>query len=152
MFGKKVLIGLLSVLLVLSNLTAVFGKTTVTFWHSHTGATDRASIQRIVDEFNKQNPDIEVKVTIVPGSETDVSKLLTAIAGGVAPDVYLVDRFTAAQRAVAGVLEALNNLTTSKEFLNSRDNTLALLGTKLVGMEKYGYYHLIQTQELYTID
>lgn len=116
MFGKKVLVFLLSVVLVLGTLTSVFGKTTVTFWHSHSGATDRAAIQKIVDEFNKQNPDIEVKVTIVPGAETDVSKLLTAIAGGVAPDVYLVDRFTAAQRAVSGVLEPLNNLTTSKEI------------------------------------
>ena len=116
MFSKKLVIGFISVLLVLSSLTLAFGKTTVTFWSSHSGATDKASIQRIVDEFNKQNPDIEVKVTIVPGSETDVTKLLTAIAGGVAPDVYLVDRFTAAQRAVAGVLEPLNSLTTADEI------------------------------------
>ncbi|HOL55407.1 MAG TPA: ABC transporter substrate-binding protein, partial [bacterium] len=81
MFGKKILVMLLSVLLVLGSLTLAFGKTTVTFWSSHSGEPDRTSIQRIVDEFNKQNPDIEVKVTIVPGSETDVSKLLTAVAG-----------------------------------------------------------------------
>lgn len=116
MFGKKLLIGFISALLVLSSLTFAFGKTTVTFWSSHSGEPDRTSIQHIVDEFNKQNPDIEVKVTIVPGSETDVSKLLTAIAGGVAPDIYLVDRFTAAQRAVAGVLEPLNDLTTADEI------------------------------------
>jgi len=116
MFGKKILVMLLSVLLVLGSLTLAFGKTTVTFWSSHSGEPDRTSIQRIVDEFNKQNPDIEVKVTIVPGSETDVSKLLTAVAGGVAPDVYLVDRFTAAQRAVAGVLEPLNNFATADEI------------------------------------
>ncbi len=116
MLGKKVLIGILSVLLVLSGFALAFGKTTVTFWSSHSGDPDRFSIQRIVDEFNEQNPDIEVKVTIVPGAETDIAKLLTAIAGGVAPDVYLLDRFTTAQRAVAGVLEPLNDLTDEAEI------------------------------------
>lgn len=53
MFGKKILVMLLSVLLVLGSLTLAFGKTTVTFWSSHSGEPDRTSIQRIVDEFNK---------------------------------------------------------------------------------------------------
>jgi hypothetical protein len=38
-------------------------------------------------------------MTIVPGSETDVAKLVTSIRGGVAPDVYMADRFTVPQRA-----------------------------------------------------
>ena len=44
-------------------------------------------------------------MTIVKGSETDTSKLQTAIRGGVAPDVYEVDRFIVAQRAQEGVVE-----------------------------------------------
>lgn len=35
----------------------------------------------------------------VPGDETDVSKLMTAVRGGVGPDVYHLDRFTTSQRA-----------------------------------------------------
>jgi multiple sugar transport system substrate-binding protein len=46
-------------------------------------------------------------MTIVPGSETDIAKLLTSIRGGVGPDVYLVDRFTVAQRANEGVVSEL---------------------------------------------
>ena len=46
-------------------------------------------------------------MTIVPGSETDVAKLITSIRGGVAPDVYMADRFTVAQRAAEGVLAEL---------------------------------------------
>ena len=46
-------------------------------------------------------------MTIVPGAETDVAKLLTSIRGGVAPDVYMADRFTVPQRAAEGVLEEL---------------------------------------------
>ena len=61
----------------------------------------------IVEAFNTANPDICVKMTIVPGAETDIAKLLTSIRGGVAPDVYMADRFTVAQRAAEGVLDQL---------------------------------------------
>jgi multiple sugar transport system substrate-binding protein len=64
-------------------------------------------MQEMVDAFNAAHPDICVKMTIVPGTETDVAKLLAAIRGGAAPDVYLVDRFTIPQRASEGVVEEI---------------------------------------------
>jgi multiple sugar transport system substrate-binding protein len=82
------------------------GATEVKFWTEHTPpASD--SLANIVDAFNQANPDICVKMSIVPGSETDIAKLLTAIRGGAAPDVYLADRFTVPQRASEGVLAEL---------------------------------------------
>jgi multiple sugar transport system substrate-binding protein len=80
--------------------------TVVKFWTSHT-PPDTDSLTNIVNAFNAANPDICVKMTIVPGSETDVAKLVTAIRGGVAPDVYEADRFTVPQRAAEGVLAEL---------------------------------------------
>jgi multiple sugar transport system substrate-binding protein len=82
------------------------GATEVKFWTSHT-PPDSDTLAKIVDSFNQANPDICVKMTIVPGSETDVAKLTTAIRGGVAPDVYMADRFTVPQRAAEGVLTEL---------------------------------------------
>lgn len=82
------------------------GVAEVKFWTSHT-PPDSDVLKRIVDAFNTANPDICVKMMIVPGAETDVAKLLTAIRGGVAPDVYMVDRFTVPQRAAEGVLAEL---------------------------------------------
>jgi multiple sugar transport system substrate-binding protein len=79
---------------------------TVKFWTSHT-PPDSDALAHIVEAFNTANPDICVKMTIVPGAETDVAKLLTAIRGGVAPDVYMADRFTVPQRAHEGVLAEL---------------------------------------------
>jgi multiple sugar transport system substrate-binding protein len=80
--------------------------TEVKFWTSHTPpASD--SLANIVNAFNQANPDICVKMTIVPGAETDVTKLLTSIRGGVAPDVYMADRFTVPERAANGVLAEL---------------------------------------------
>jgi multiple sugar transport system substrate-binding protein len=82
------------------------GATNVDFWTEHTPpASD--SLAGIVEDFNQANPDICVRMTIVPGSETDIAKLLTAIRGGAAPDVYLADRFTVPQRAAEGVLAEL---------------------------------------------
>lgn len=81
-------------------------KKQVTFWTSHT-APDLKGIQMIVDGFNKANPDTEVKLVQVVGSETDTSKLMTAVRGGTGPDVYMLDRFTVAQRASEGVLQDL---------------------------------------------
>jgi multiple sugar transport system substrate-binding protein len=78
----------------------------VKFWTSHT-PPDSDALTHIVEAFNTANPTICVKMTIVPGAETDVAKLLTSIRGGVAPDVYMADRFTVPQRAAEGVLAEL---------------------------------------------
>lgn len=78
----------------------------VAFWTSHT-PPDSTTIQAMVDKFNQDNPNIKVTMTIVPGSETDVAKLMTAVRGGTGPDIYMLDRFTIAQRAAAGVLTNL---------------------------------------------
>jgi multiple sugar transport system substrate-binding protein len=82
------------------------GATEVKFWTEHTPpASD--TMASIVEAFNQANPDICVKMTIVPGTETNIAKLLTSIRGGAAPDVYLADRFTVPQRASEGVLAEL---------------------------------------------
>jgi multiple sugar transport system substrate-binding protein len=82
------------------------GATQVDFWTEHTPPTSD-TLAAMVDSFNEANPEICVRMTIVPGSETDITKLLTAIRGGAAPDVYMADRFTVPQRAAEGVLEPL---------------------------------------------
>jgi multiple sugar transport system substrate-binding protein len=86
--------------------TCAASATVVKFWTSHT-PPDSDTLKKIVDSFNAANTDICVKMTIVPGSETDVTKLITSIRGGVAPDVYMADRFTVPQRAAEGVLAEL---------------------------------------------
>jgi multiple sugar transport system substrate-binding protein len=76
------------------------------FWTSHT-PPDTDSEKHIVDAFNKQSTTTCVKMVAVPGSETDIAKLTTAVRGGTGPDVYELDRFTVAERAAAGVLTDL---------------------------------------------
>ncbi|HYF95292.1 MAG TPA: ABC transporter substrate-binding protein [Symbiobacteriaceae bacterium] len=90
-------------------------KVTITFWHSW-GENDIPKFERIATEFMNANPNIIVKMTRVPGGETDTQKLMTAVTAGTGPDVYLLDRFIAAQRAEAGVLEDLSALITASNF------------------------------------
>lgn len=82
------------------------GTTQVLFWTSHT-PPDTTSMQHMVDAYNKQSQSYCVKMVAVPGSETDIAKLTTAVRGGTGPDVYELDRFTVAERAAAGVLQDL---------------------------------------------
>ncbi len=90
----------------MTGATCQEGATEVKFWTEHTPpASD--TMATIVESFNQANPDICVKMTIVPGTETNIAKLLTSIRGGAAPDVYLADRFTVPQRASEGVLAEL---------------------------------------------
>ncbi len=96
------------VVAMLASLTGMaVAKEKVIFWTSHSGHPDRDALELIATKFNESQNKYEVELTIVPGSETDVAKLMTAVAAGTGPDVYLLDRFTTAQRAVAGALTDL---------------------------------------------
>lgn len=97
------------------NIIARQEKTPVLFWTAHT-AKDLESLQRIVDEFNAQSPDVEVTLEqIPPGEVTDSAKLITAVRGGTGPDVYMLDRFIVAERAATGLLTDLTPLLEAED-------------------------------------
>ena len=78
----------------------------VVFWTSH-GPPANGVLEDIAKSYNATNPKVPVEFVQVPGSETDVTSLMTAVRGGTGPDVYMLDRFTVAQRASDGLLEDL---------------------------------------------
>ncbi|AEJ20042.1 ABC transporter substrate-binding protein [Gracilinema caldarium] len=78
----------------------------IVYWTSMT-PPESIVLKEMVDTYNKTHSGVIVEFVQVPGSETDISKLMTAVRGGTGPDVYQLDRFTVAQRAAAGVLEDL---------------------------------------------
>lgn len=81
--------------------------TVVTFWTTHTSPTDITGLTAMVEAYNAQAEGTCAEMIQVPGSETDVAKLLTAVRGGIGPDVYMLDRFTVAERAANGALTEL---------------------------------------------
>src|SRR5918999_816837 len=77
----------------------------VTFWTTHS-EPDVQTLRQIVEDFNALGGAC-VRMVQVPGAETDVTRLMTAVRGGIGPDVYMLDRFTVSQRAADGVLTEL---------------------------------------------
>ncbi|MDI3523742.1 extracellular solute-binding protein, partial [Kosmotoga sp.] len=90
---------LFALTVVLLSSIVLAGTVEVVFWHNMSNPVDKRAIDEIVQKFNETHPNIRVKVVLVPGSETEVTKLMTAVAAGTGPDVYYLDRFTVAQRA-----------------------------------------------------
>jgi multiple sugar transport system substrate-binding protein len=90
----------------------------ITFWTSFTPPFSDY-LQTMVDAYNASQSAVKAKLVQVPGSETDVAKLMTAVRGGTGPDVYMLDRFTTAERAAAGVLQDLT------PYINRVDPNLA---------------------------
>ncbi len=91
----------------------------VTFWTSHS-EPDLGALRQIVENFNNENPDINVTLTQIPPAqnpETDVTRLMTAVRGGSGPDVYMLDRFIVAQRAADGLLQDLTPYMDGEDVL-----------------------------------
>lgn len=62
-----------------------------------------AESQSVVDQWNEENPDIQVKFTDAGGGDDSSAKLLTASRGGNAPDLALVEYTTLPSLIVADV-------------------------------------------------
>ncbi|WP_227872433.1 ABC transporter substrate-binding protein [Paenibacillus albus] len=84
---------------------------TISFWFPWGGGFQNDFYDIVVKPFEEANPDIRVKLTFVENSDnSQVSdKLLTAIAGGQAPDVAMFDRFAVGEWAAMGALEDLSD-------------------------------------------
>jgi len=88
-----------------------YGQTQLKLWlPSSLDAHEKGAYQKAAEAFGQKNPSIKVNVEVVPGSETDVAKLMTAVRSGAGPDLAVIDRFTIAQRAAAGLLTDLTPL------------------------------------------
>jgi multiple sugar transport system substrate-binding protein len=69
-------------------------------------------LEQLIQEFNKNHPDIKVRPSYFPGTGSGMhleQKLLTAISGGTPPEVVLMDRFIVAGFAEKGVLMNLDD-------------------------------------------
>lgn len=94
----------LSVVLVLGlGAVAAFGKpVTIRFWsHSHPPMVDLN--KKLVEEFNRSNPDIHVEYTAIPNNEF-FTKMLTAMSTGTGPDVFNMSSTQIARYITTGMV------------------------------------------------
>ncbi|WP_420364469.1 ABC transporter substrate-binding protein [Curtobacterium sp. L3-7] len=81
---------------------------------------------KVINQFKQLHPEIDVRVNQVPSQGTgDATSVITAVRGGTAPDLWLLDRFSAAQYAAIGLIEPIDELiaefedVSKEEFLSS---------------------------------
>ncbi|NMB13506.1 MAG: ABC transporter substrate-binding protein [Firmicutes bacterium] len=103
--GKKAMFAL-SVLLVAVLASAALARTDITFWHVWDGAR-LPLIEQVVQDFEAAHPDIKVNAELV-SQQGLMEKYLTAIAGGLPPDVIQVNASFLHAFAGRGVLLELD--------------------------------------------
>lgn len=112
---KKFMLGMLVIALALSlGIQALAEKTTITYWSMVPASCPWDT--EIVEEFEKQFPDIKVNRKYIPSGNMK-EKVMTAIAGGETPDVLTDDVRRIAAWSYQGALESLNGKL-SEEDLN----------------------------------
>ncbi len=89
------------------------GKVTITYSNFISNGGNEENLQAIVDAFEKENPDITVKVSTSAYSDY-FTKLQTDLAAGTEADVFDVDAGSFANIQAAGSLAALEGVDASK--------------------------------------
>ncbi|MCL5103396.1 MAG: extracellular solute-binding protein [Armatimonadetes bacterium] len=87
---------------------------TIVFWY---GATqdERVAYERMVAQFERENPDIKVNAMLVPMSYIE-RKLILSVAGGVPPDVVRFYAHLGGELMSRGGLEPLDELVKRDKF------------------------------------
>lgn len=86
-------------------------KVELTFWkHNHNPADDFTKV--LIDEYQKQNPNVTIKLEIIP-NDTIFTKIATAFAGGQAPDMFDLNDTTIPTYTSKGVVAPLDPSTFS---------------------------------------
>jgi multiple sugar transport system substrate-binding protein len=83
--------------------------TTITFWHSYNPVETKALEENVIPAFEKAHPNIKVQDQAIPTDDFH-KKLLTAIAGGTAPDAARIDIAWLPEFADLGALATLDTV------------------------------------------
>src|SRR5436309_15699703 len=96
------------------------GKIVIDFWNGFTGP-DGKTMQQIVHRFQERNPDVVVRMQIIPWG-TYYDKLTLSLAYGGAPDLFVVHAARLPEFAWFGTLRPLGDLyATSRPPLTAAD-------------------------------
>lgn len=85
----------------------VGGKIVIDFWNGFTGP-DGKTMEKIVAQFQKANPDVAVRMQIIPWG-TYYDKLMLSLAYGGAPEVFVVHAARLPEFAAFDTLQPLDN-------------------------------------------
>jgi len=86
----------------------------LTLWHGVNPPSNRDVLQRLVDQFNKTHPRIQVEALYVGQGDQQIPKILAAVVGDAAPDMLWYAPMITGQLVELGALRSLEDwLSTS---------------------------------------
>ncbi|MBW3624565.1 MAG: ABC transporter substrate-binding protein [Armatimonadetes bacterium] len=89
------------------------GKVVLDFWNGFTGP-DGKMMEAMVRQFEKEHPDVDIRMQIIPWG-TYYDKLTLSLAYGGAPEVFILHAARLPEYASFGVLEPLGDLVASSQ-------------------------------------
>ena len=103
----------LTLLVGCSNTEPVNSVTKITFWHGINPPENRDIFQKLVDKFNRDNPDVEVEALYVGQPDAQLPKILAATVSDQPPDIlWFVAQIT-------GKLNQLGALLPLEDWFNN---------------------------------
>jgi multiple sugar transport system substrate-binding protein len=106
------------------------GPTTLRFWKFTAEGADE-TIQEVIDEWNAQNPDIQVKFETFPFDDYTTTALTTAFAGGTGPDLFWIAAGGFLTYVNDNIPEPLGDLVDPSEYLDAAIQAVSVEGEPL---------------------
>ncbi|MBM7558245.1 ABC transporter substrate-binding protein [Marinitoga litoralis] len=123
----------LLVILFLSMFVLSFAKTTLVFWTAP-NPNQEAFWKKLVAEYEKQNPDIDIEWTTIPAAGSSEEAILSAIASGRTPDICTnIFSGFAAQLIELDQLVELNKLPGFNDLISVRKMENIIKGWEFMG-------------------
>jgi len=136
---------LLFSLLFLSCNKRTDSQTEISFWAM---GAEGEFVQKLVPEFEKQNPGIKVKVQMVPWTAAQ-EKLVTAYASENSPDVYQLGNTWVPQFSALGAIEELNPWIQKSSIVNQEKYFEGIWDTNVLESGVYGIPWYVDTRVMF---
>jgi multiple sugar transport system substrate-binding protein len=90
---------------------------TVEYWHAYGEGEEKVLLEQVIPKFEAQNPGIKIHATRMPTDNLQ-QQVLTAVAGGTAPDLMRMDNTWVSGMAKQGALQEVSGFPNAQDILN----------------------------------
>ncbi|MUL39042.1 ABC transporter substrate-binding protein [Gloeocapsopsis dulcis] len=98
--------------------------TKITFWHGVNPPSNRDVLQKLVDQFNREHPDIQVESLYVGQAEQQLPKILAAVVGNAPPDLLWFNATLTGQLVELDAIRPIEDWLTALPVKNQLDPAL----------------------------
>jgi multiple sugar transport system substrate-binding protein len=117
----------------------------IEFWAM---GSEGESVQRLLAEFERQTPGVQVRVQQIPWSAAH-EKLLTAYVGDAMPDIFQLGNTWIPEFVALNAIEPLNERMARSSVLQVEDYFPGILDTNVIGGALYGVPWYVDTRVLF---